>query len=127
MEDKPYEDSGCCCFSKTFRILVVRDMPHPHYEIKDKLLHPKGESKKGCPIADQLLWNLKLVYSTFWNNALALMQNLMEWMKHTAFSVSRVGGDMQLTEARKLVELSLDSLSWDPTVLEVSVVKKDRV
>lgn len=52
------------------------------------------------------------------------MQNLMEWMKHTALSVSRVEGDMQLTEARKLVELSLDSLSWDPTVLEVSMVEK---
>lgn len=41
-----------------------------------------------------------------------------------ALSGSRVGRDMQLIEAIKQVELSLDSLSWDAKVLEVSVVKK---
>lgn len=44
-----------------------------------------------------------------------------------ALSGSRVGRDMQLTEATKQVELPLDSLSQDSEVLEVSVVKKDSV
>lgn len=123
MEDKLYEDSSCCHLGKTFKVLVVRDMSQLHHEIKGKVLDPKEESRKGGPIGDQLLWDLKTMHSTFGNNDLALRLNQSHRMM-PALSRPRVGKDVQLIETIKQIEQLLDSLSQDCKLLEVSMVKK---